>query len=121
MIGRNAAGALFTAAQRSEVFDPPHSQMLLVLGIGDVVDFDRLLDRAGLIGRIKSDGGGKVFHRCAARRCTGLASGHATNAIDVTSGQPLMKPSQDAHVRGTEIYHLRAEFERAWTGRVTPP
>jgi hypothetical protein len=40
MIGRNAAGALFTAAQRSEVFDPPHSQMLLVLGIGDVVDFD---------------------------------------------------------------------------------
>ena len=52
MIGRNAAGALFTAAQRSEVFDPPHSQMLLVLGIGDVVDFDRLLDRAGLIGRV---------------------------------------------------------------------
>jgi hypothetical protein len=53
-------------------------------------------------------------HRCAARRRTGLASGHATNPIDVTSGQPLMKPSPDVqdHARGTEIYHLRAEFER---------
>ena len=49
-------------------------------------------------------------HRCAIRRCTGLASGHATNAIDVTSGKPLMKPSQEVqdHAGGTEIYHLRA-------------
>jgi hypothetical protein len=41
-----------TAARRSELFDPPHSQTPLVLAIGDVVDFDRRLDRARLIGRI---------------------------------------------------------------------
>ena len=46
-------------------------------------------------------------NRCAARRA-GLAS---ANTID---GQPLMKPSPDVrdHATGTEIYHLRAEFER---------
>jgi hypothetical protein len=26
-----------------------------------------------------------------------------------------MKPPRTAHGRGTEIYHLLAEFERAWT------
>src|SRR3984893_508190 len=44
------------------------------------------------------------FHSYATRRCAGLASGHATNAIDVTSSHPLMKPSHDAqdHARGSE-------------------
>ena len=40
---------------------------------------------------------------CYAARCrAGLASGHATNAIDVTNRHPLMKPSYDAqdHARG---------------------
>ena len=66
-------------------------------------DIDGLV--SGIIGR-------------AARLCTGLASGHAIRAIDVTTGQPLMKPSQDAqdHARGTEIYHLDADVERGfWT------
>ena len=36
------------------------------------------------------------FHRPAARRCTGLASGLGTNAIDVTTDHPRMKPSHDA-------------------------
>jgi hypothetical protein len=36
------------------------------------------------------------FHRPAARRCTGLTSGLGTNAIDVTNGQPLIKPSRAA-------------------------
>jgi hypothetical protein len=50
-------------------------------------------------------------HSYSTHRCADLASGLLTSAIDVTSGQPLMKPSLDLqdHARGTEIYHLRAD------------
>ena len=54
------------------------------------------------------------FHSYTARLCTGLASGHATNAIDVTNGHPLIKPSYDAqnHARGSERYHTSEGIER---------
>src|ERR1700730_342158 len=49
-----------------------------------------------------------------ARRCTGLTSGLGTNAIDVTNGHPLIKPSYDAqnHARGSERYHTSEGIER---------
>jgi hypothetical protein len=45
---------------------------------------------------------------------TGLASGPATNAIDVTNGHPLIKPSYDAqdHARGSKRYHTSEGIER---------
>jgi hypothetical protein len=44
------------------------------------------------------------FHSYAAGHCAGLASSHATSAIDVTSDHPLMMPSHGAqdHARGSE-------------------
>jgi hypothetical protein len=41
-------------------------------------------------------------------------SGRATNAIDVTSGHPLIKHSYDAqdHARGSERYHTSEGIER---------
>ena len=54
------------------------------------------------------------LHCYATRRRVGLASGHATNAIDVTTGHPLIKPSYDAqdHARGSERYHTSEGIER---------
>ena len=48
------------------------------------------------------------------RRRTGLTSGLGTNAIDVTNGHPLIKPSYDAqdHARGSERYHTSEGIER---------
>src|SRR6516225_8056636 len=55
-----------------------------------------------------------IFNSPCARRCTGLASGHATNAIDVTSGQPLMRASHGVQdcARVTKIYPLCTDVER---------
>jgi hypothetical protein len=54
------------------------------------------------------------FHCYAAYCCTRLASGHVANAIEVTSGHPLMKPSHDAqdHGKGRRGYHSDADAER---------
>jgi hypothetical protein len=53
-------------------------------------------------------------HGCATPGRPDLASDHAITAIDVASGQLLMKPSQDVqdHARSTEIYHVGTDVER---------
>ena len=53
-------------------------------------------------------------HHSVILRCTGLTSGLGTNAIDVTNGHPLIKPSYDAqdHARGSERYHTSEGIER---------
>ena len=57
------------------------------------------------------------FHSHAARRGAGLASGHATNRIDVTTGHPPMKPSHNAQHRATAVKGITAvrTLRGAWT------
>jgi hypothetical protein len=54
------------------------------------------------------------FHGYATRGRGTSTGGHATNAIDLTSGQPLMKPSHDVqdHAKGRQGYHSRADVKR---------
>ena len=66
--------------------------------------FLRLGEFAGSLVKLALEVG---CHRCAARRCTGLASDHATNTIDVTTGQPLMKLSPGAPKYTTSVPSLR--------------
>jgi hypothetical protein len=52
---------------------------------------------------------------CYAAHRPSRTSSHASNAIDVTNGQPLMKPSHDAREglhRGNKRYHTSANVER---------
>jgi hypothetical protein len=54
------------------------------------------------------------LHSYADRRCAGLASGHATNAIDVTSppSHKALLTTLRTYARGSERYHTRANLER---------
>jgi hypothetical protein len=54
------------------------------------------------------------FHSYATRGRGASTGGPATNAIDLTSGQPLMKPSHDVqdHAKGRQGYHSRADVKR---------
>ena len=60
------------------------------------------------------------FHDCGARRCADRTSDRAVKAINLTSGQPLMKPSQDVedHTRAPKYTTSVPRLREAWTGGI---